>query len=305
MGLGASRLVNRVRQWWARAECRALGQVDVQLSVERVYAPTLDCARRNVLMPNPEWFLPAWIAFLPRFERVLCKSRHAVQIFERLGCRTLYTGFTSEDRLDRAVPREDAFLHLAGRSSAKGTRILLDAWCRHPEWPRLTVVQCARKAHGLPRADNIEHRLGYVRDDELRRLQNAHRFHICPSEVEGFGHYIAEAMSVGAVVITTDAAPMNELVTPQCGVLLECTPGERVGLGLRHRVDVAAIEAGVARALALDTHAQARMGASARERFIALDRAFRDRLVEAFAAEPQHGWGAPELHADARGFHAS
>ena len=36
--------------------------------------------------------------------------------------------------------------------------------------------------------------------------------HICPSAREGFGHYINEARSVGAVVLTIDAAPMSEFV---------------------------------------------------------------------------------------------
>ncbi|MDI9238649.1 glycosyltransferase [Lysobacter sp. LF1] len=301
MGLGANRAANRIRQWYARAQCAAFGRIDVQLSLERVYAPMLDCARSNLLMPNPEWFQPAWVDLLPRFERVLCKSLHAVPIFEQLGCHAIYTGFTSEDRLDRDVPRKDAFLHIAGRSSAKGTRAVLDAWLHHPEWPRLTVVQCARKARVLAASANIEHRVGYLHDDELRRLQNEHRFHLCPSEIEGFGHYIAEAMSVGAVVLTTDAAPMNELVTHDCGVLLACTAGTRLGLGIRHQVDRATIEAGVQHALSLDARARQRIGDAVRDRFVERDRAFRLRLASVIATGDD--W-SPARSRTARGSHA-
>ncbi|BDU15149.1 glycosyltransferase [Lysobacter auxotrophicus] len=286
VGLGSGRLGNRIAQWRIRMAARLWGAVDAQLSVERIYEPTLASARSNLLMPNPEWFRPSWTALLPRFERVLCKSRHAVEIFQRLGCATTYTGFTSEDRLDSAVPRERAFFHLAGRSSAKGTRVVLEAWRRHPEWPRLTVVQCARKARHRVVAANIDHRVGHLDDAELRRLQNAHRFHLCPSEVEGYGHYIAEAMSAGAVVITTDAAPMNELVAPGCGLLLPCSPGERLGLDVRHLVSVEAVEAAVTHALSMDEAACVLLGEHARARFLENDRAFRVRLQAVFDELP-------------------
>lgn len=286
VGLGSHRLGARLRHWWARARCRLRGRYDAQVSLERVYAPTLDCAGRNLLIPNPEWFKPEWVALLPRFEQVLCKTRHAEPLFAQLGCSTLYTGFTCADRFDPGVPRQAAFFHLAGRSTAKGTDVVIDAWRRHPEWPCLTVVQ--RKRHARPEraAPNIVMLAGYLDDAGLQGLQNAHRFHICPSEVEGFGHSIAEAMSVGAVVLTTDAAPMNELVDPACGLLLACTPGAQMGLGRRYHVSVDAIEAGVARALRLSPTECVQLGQRARTRFLQRDTAFRERLAAVMCSGP-------------------
>ena len=69
-------------------------------------------------------------------------------------------------------------------------------------------------------APNIDHRIGHLSDGELRRLQNSHRFHLCPSQTEGSGHYLVEALSVGATTLTLDAAPMNELVTADRGLLV-------------------------------------------------------------------------------------
>ena len=67
---------------------------------------------------------------------------------------------------------------------------------------------------------NINYFAKYVDDDELRLVQNRHGVHLCPSEAEGFGHTLVEAMSCGAVVITTDGPPMNEMVTPDRGALV-------------------------------------------------------------------------------------
>ena len=283
LGFGGSTLGNRLteaRLWSQRARH---GRLASQLFLERVYSRCLPLARRNLLMPNPEWFLPKWRALLPRFDRVLCKTHHAQAIFDALGCATVFTGFTSEDRFDPAVAREHAFFHLAGRSTAKGTQVLLETWRRHPEWPRLTVVQHPRVAQPGAPAPNIVHRIDYLDDASLRRLQNAHRFHLCPSEAEGFGHYLMEAMSVGAVVLATDAAPMNELVTPQRGLLIPVADMRSDGLVARAHVDQAGLEGAVGRALALSDEARAALGARGRAFFVANDREFRQRLPAACA----------------------
>jgi hypothetical protein len=139
---------------------------DVNLMLERVRPEYLATARCNVLMPHPEWFDERDRAWLPRLDRIFALTHHAVPIFERLGLKVDYTGFTSEDRLDRSVPRERAFFHLAGRSANKGTDTLLAMWRRHPEWPTLTVLQSPRVAREVVSAPKIVHRDEYNPDAE-------------------------------------------------------------------------------------------------------------------------------------------
>lgn len=283
LGYGGEKLANRLRELRLRAMTALRGPVPVQLFLERVYPGCFPASQRNLLVPNPEWFPPEWLPALPSFERVLCKTRHAVGIFERLGCATRYVGFTSEDRLDAAVPRERAFLHLAGRSQAKGTEVLLQAWRRHPEWPRLTVVQNAKTARPGAPAANITHHTAHIDDARLRHLQNAHAFHICPSEAEGFGHVLMEGLSVGAVLLTTDGAPMNELVTPARGLLIPPARSGTLNLSPQYFVDVAGIEQAVEHALALDEGERAALGGAARRFFEQADAAFRVALPAALA----------------------
>jgi hypothetical protein len=281
VGYGGSKLGNRWRELRMRLDARLAGPVPVQVFLERVYPACFAAGRCNLLVPNPEWFPSEWTRWLPRFDRVLCKTRHAVAIFDALGCATRYIGFTSEDRLDAAVPRERAFFHLAGRSQAKGTQVLLDAWRRHPEWPRLTVVQSAKTARPGASAPNIVHLTGYVDDAELRRLQNAHAFHVCPSEAEGFGHVLMEGLSTGAVLLTTDGAPMHELVTPERGLLIQPARTGTLNLSPQYFVDVAGIEDAIARALALDVPQRTALGVAARRYFEEADAAFRAALPRA------------------------
>lgn len=279
---GSNRLSNGLLQARTRISSAAGGRVSTQIFLERIYRRLLPAAHCNVLIPNPEWMLDKWLPLLPQFERVLCKTRHAERVFSALGCRTGYIGFTSEDRFDARVPRRRAFLHVAGRSTAKGTDVLIQAWLRNPQWPTLTVVQ-SRK---VPRVEaaNIDHRLEYMDDAQLRNLQNAHAFHLCPSEAEGFGHYLVEALSTAAVVITTDGEPMNELVTAERGILLPPSDARPMALGTRYRVEVAAIEAAVERALAMTPDTCAAMGAAARRFFLDNDAAFPQRLAAALPA---------------------
>lgn len=275
MAYGGNRLLDRCAEIarWARRGPQRI--VDLQVFLERVYPRMLPLASRNVLVPNPEWFPPAWTGFLPRFDAVACKTAHGADIFRRLGCNVVDAGFTSDDVFDPDVERVRQFFHLAGRSSAKGTRAVLEAWSRHPEWPTLVLVQNPRGVPGPSALPNVVHRLEYVDGAELRRLQNASLFHLCPSEMEGFGHYLNEGLSAGAIVLTTDGAPMNELVDAGHGVLIEPATRRRHGLVESQIVDAAGVEAAVAQALAMDDAELARRRAAARQCFLARDGRFQ------------------------------
>jgi glycosyltransferase involved in cell wall biosynthesis len=251
---------------------------DINIFLERPRPEYFSLGRRNVLIPNPEWTDPKSQAVLPRIDRLFTKTRHAEAIFAARGCAVDFIGFTSPDRLDTAVPRERAFFHLAGRSTQKNTEPLLALWRRHPEWPRLTVVQNPDTAHPRATQPNIAHRIGYLDDAELKRLQNAHRFHLCPSEIEGFGHYLVEAMSVGAVVLTLDAAPMNELITPDRGLLVPVAHTGRQNLATTNFFNEAVMEATIERMIALDDYEVEHLGAAARRWFEANDASFIARI---------------------------
>ncbi len=285
VGFGGNRSANLLREarLWARRGLQ--GRTHTQIFSERVYPRCLPLGDRNLLVPNPEWFKPKWHRYLYDFDKVLCKTRHAETIFHRLGCDTHYIGFTSDDRYQPWVPRRRAFFHLAGRSSAKGTGVLLDTWLKHPEWPLLTVVQHPKCAKSLVAAANIDHQIQYMNDGSLQELQNSHMFHLCPSETEGFGHYVMEALSVGAVTITTDAEPMNELVAPERGILIPPVSSCRRRLATYYQVDAGGIENAVEQAMRLSTERFWQISRAARRFYQASNDQFRTRLCDALLDE--------------------
>jgi len=259
---------------------------DINLFLEDLSPEFYRYARVNTFIPNPEWFRRYQHFFLPGVDLVLCKTRHAETLFRKLGRETRLVGFTSADRFAPPAEPRDAvgFLHIAGRSWQKGTTALLDAWARHPEWPELTVVQNAKtyKQSSVKRVEiaNVRHKLERLSEQSLKQIQNRCNVHLCPSEVEGFGHCIVEAMSCAAVTLTTDAPPMNEIVTTERGVLVNYNRTSKQRAGVNYYADPVDLETKIEHIIGMDNNVRSAMGKRAREWFQHNDSRFRSRLVE-------------------------
>ncbi|HSQ74340.1 MAG TPA: glycosyltransferase, partial [Bacteroidota bacterium] len=253
---------------------------DVNLFVEEIVEGWIPLARVNCLVPHQEWFSDETRALVPRMDWLVCKTQFAVQLFQSLAPRTAFTGFTTIDRYDPTVAKDyNTCVHVAGSSLQKGSYTVNEVWLRHPRWPLLNLHWTEPTARPVP-APNIRCETSFVDERTLRKLQNRCGIHLCPSEAEGFGHYLVEAMSSAAVVITTDAPPMNELVRPERGVLAGYNRQAPQGAGMNYYVDPARLEDAVEGVLAMSTAERERMGQSARAWFLENDRLFRQRLWE-------------------------
>lgn len=266
----------RMQLAW-RARPATSDRANVNIMLEHLWPEFLCHARHNVVVPNPEWFDRNDLRFLNRVDSVWAKTRHSAEIFRGFGRNTHVISFDSEDRHRPEVPRERRFFHLAGKSTMKGTDRLLRAWAERPHWPTLTVLKHSADPQDV-RAANIDIRYGYVEEQQLLHEQNACMFHVCTSLTEGWGHYIVEALSVGAVTLTLDAPPMNELVTAERGLLVKHERTDKQRLATTYFFAPSSLQSAVERAMALSDAEWSRLSANARGWYETNRGEFRQRV---------------------------
>lgn len=265
----------------ARVDWRgpAMRRVDVAIFLELWNPRLARYAEKTVGVFNLEWFQHAWGRDLPRITQLWAKSAEAHEVYRRMRLRSsTLTGFLSRDMYDPAVPRELSCLHVRGHSDFKNTDAVIRAWRRDPHLPPLTIIS----AVPLEVPENVRV-LGRVSDEELRAEMNRHAIHICPSRAEGWGHYITEALSAGALVVTIDASPMNEHVRPEWGVLVPPTRIGRRGMVSEYGVSARTLGEGVRQALNTPAAAREEMSKRAREHFERRNTDFADTALSLLA----------------------
>ncbi|GMF20853.1 unnamed protein product [Phytophthora lilii] len=157
--------------------------------------------------------------------------------------KVFYTKHTSSDRGlfvrkrlgEYAVGSKDfsnvKFLHTAGTSDSKGTREVLECWTYTAGLPPLDVYIDRKAFYRLFPASYkmkiarslspVSIHLGMVDRLNFSKLTAEASFIVSPSYGEGYGHLINQARASGAVILTTDVPPMNELIIAnQTGVLI-------------------------------------------------------------------------------------
>jgi hypothetical protein len=231
---------------------------DANIHVEIPVAEWWHAARRNILVPNQEWFYPEWWPMLSELDAILVKTRHAIPIFAGRGVPVVFTSFTSgapyRDHRGPIGGNRWRVLHIAGRSIYKGTRAALEAWNHNAQWRAMQSLVMVGGCHLREDADKPLEVHPRVTPRKLYNLRRQCMVALCPSEAEGFGHYIAEAMRDGALVVTTNGAPMTELITAERGVLIPCPTRVSVQAGIRHLVDPRALNAAVWEAMTMGTN---------------------------------------------------
>ena len=254
-------------------------KLKINIHLERINSFFLKQADINIFVPNPEWVLDNWEKLEDRIDSVMCKTRDTERIFSDLNANTFYTSFTSIDRYLKTDNKVREFVHIAGSSEAKGTRAVIDVWNENPELPKLHLYNFKNPMHEYIHTDNIDYHFGKIDENELEQIFNTYYFHLCPSEYEGFGHNINEAKSTGAVIITTDAPPMNTLITDDFGFLVKYEKKEPFRFASAYKVDRNDLLSTVKKVLELSDSEMKNMSEKCRESYLKNELYFKERLT--------------------------
>ncbi|GMF44856.1 unnamed protein product [Phytophthora fragariaefolia] len=280
------------------------------------------------LMPNIEM-----IELTPehywRVDIVLCKTKvcydRVTRWYKQEGnprnVQVFYTKHTSSDQAqfarkrmgDAAIAPKDfsdiTFVHTAGSSIWKGTKELLDCWTSTPGLPPLDLYMNEGPYNYLMKGaygkwvwwyswSTVNLHFGMLDRVSFSKLTAEAAFLMCPSLSEGYGHYINQARAAGAVIVTTDAPPMNELIlSNEMGVLVPTRIAKHTGMmlggnyseehglkkigGLLAAVTGDDICASVKRLVSSTTTEQfAAMGANAREQYHRDTKFFAQKMHE-------------------------
>ena len=268
------------RSWRQRILQRR--KFDVVIHLETFHRVWSGAGKVQILIPNPEWFSPRLIRNLKQFDLILTKTHNATEIFSRHSAHVRFLGFTSQDRVDENISKEwDMFFHLAGGSFYKGTEDILALWEAHPEWPELILIQ---RAHLAPKhvPANVTLITEHLEDDTLREMQNSFGMHLCPSRYEGWGHHLVEAMSCGALILTTDAPPMNEFISNDRGILVPFNRTNDRKMADLYFVSRPALEAAILKMIEMPIAEKEMLGQQARREFAKIDASFPITITDIF-----------------------
>ncbi|AEM88993.1 glycosyltransferase [Streptomyces violaceusniger] len=268
---------------WADFRDAGMRECDAAIFLETPSEALLSFARRTVFVPNPDCLDDDEIKLIDRFDHVWAKSQTMHRIAAELPVRHLVlTGFATPDRSRPKKRRKHTVLHMAGRSTAKNTAAVVEAWHRHgAELPPLAITADWDLSFlGLTLPQNAEH-LGHVDRGEVANLLNTYAIHLLPSRAEGWGHGIVEGLLCGAQVVTTDADPMNAHVRPEFGWLLPAADEEMSGRVRCKRVDPEDVAVAVKEAAALPAKDRAARGRLGRAHALARNEAFHAAVRDA------------------------
>lgn len=262
---------------------KKIRQADINLFLEELNVDYFSSAKKNYLIPNPEWYYED-VALIPKFDMILCKTREGERIFKEYHPNTVFIGFTSIDRYDPSVTKNyRQALHIAGKSQQKGTDSVVEAWELNPKLPGLTLYRHQGRID-YPPLYNVRLYRCFLPDEELIKIQNSFGLHLCPSETEGFGQYLSEALSCGAIPITTDAPPMNEFVTDK-RCLARYRHSSEQYLATNYYVDPAHLGEVVAKLMLLSDEELAEIGRKNRQFYLESKRQFEKKISKYFALD--------------------
>lgn len=177
---------------------------DVGIWIQNFDVNLLNLFKKNIFYINEEWAGECELSNLHLFDHVICKSTYAYNLLKQ-NKNVIYLPFISKDMYVDSLNKEYDYLHFMGRSTQKNTELILK------QNVNITLIDPYNRY--TPQS-NINHINSYQSNEQLKRILNIHRTHICCSLYESWGHYLYEGLSTGAEIICSDIPTFKEQLDP-------------------------------------------------------------------------------------------
>ena len=164
------------------------------------------------------------LSVLKRFDKIICKSTFGQQLLSPYNNNVVVSGFISKDRYNPTVKKENNFIHVMGKSAQKGTECVLNNFNQPNQKLPITIIE-SRDGCTLDKMytdSNFNYIKGFITEEEMNAEFNKHSMHLCPSIYEGWGHYMYEALSTGALTYVTKIPMFLEWLDPDLVIFLDC-----------------------------------------------------------------------------------
>ena len=268
----------------ARIICDKIPDLDLYLGNRNIIIETTNkkIKPEDIIFVNLDW-----TNFNNVPNTLLCKTKQAYHALKQKfnDKDVIYTGFTSVDRFRSNYNTDyNRFIHICGKSPYKGTLKIVEAWINHPEFPLLTiqvydgVYQDIQNLLKNKVVSNLKINKNFASEDEIFTLYNTYGIHLCPSNAEGWGHYIAEAKSAKAIVLYTNAPCMNETFHDGYdGISIDCDTNSPIIVNEVcpfYEINANDIAKSVEKVLSLSLTEKHRIGNNARISFLKNDNEF-------------------------------
>jgi hypothetical protein len=199
-------------------------EADVNIFLEVINPSLFSYARKNVLIPNIEWTYRNWVPYLDMVDEIWAKTKEAEDVLAKLTKTPIrQIGWTSIDKgWDTSMKKNyhKAFIPV-GKNIYRHPRPILQAYMRikennptlYEKLPTLYIVYWANHLQvTVPESiqEKVVVKAEVMKDKEYDELLKECGLCICTSLVEGFGHAVNEAMSVGCNLILSPIRPFVE-----------------------------------------------------------------------------------------------
>lgn len=195
-------------------------EAEYNFFIESVNPSLFSYARKNILIPNFEWYYQSWLPYLESFDEVWCKTPEALAICQKMGVQNIRQIFwTSIDRgwfPDAAQNKKNYHKAIVpvGKNIYRYPKLILQAYMQlqlhspevYSKLPTLYIVYSPDHMRiQVPEViqNKVEVRTN-ISDSDYEELLKECGLCVCISVAEGFCHAVSEAMSVGCNLILSD-----------------------------------------------------------------------------------------------------